>query len=58
MQVVAWLRYIIEILNAVVAGVEVIVNRWPTNRPGSNQYGENARKNTEVDKRAGKQEPV
>jgi hypothetical protein len=58
MQVVVWLRYIIEILNAVVAGVEVVVNRWPTDRPGSDKYGENAIKNTEVDKRAGKQEQV
>jgi hypothetical protein len=58
MQVVAWLRYIIEILNAVVAGVEVIVNRWPASRPGSDSYGKSAIKDTAVDFGAGKQEQV
>jgi hypothetical protein len=58
MQVVAWLRYIIEILNAVVAGVEVVIDNWPTSRPGSNSYGKSAIKDTAVDKRAGEQEQV
>jgi hypothetical protein len=58
MQVVAWLRYIIEILNAVVAGVEVVISRWPASRPGSDRYGKSAIKNTDLDKSAGKQEPI
>jgi hypothetical protein len=58
MQVVAWLRYILQCLNAIVQGVEITINNWPTNSPGNIKHGESARKNTAVDFGAGKQEPV
>jgi hypothetical protein len=55
MQVVAWLRYILGCLNAIVQGVEVAINNWPANSPGNVKHGESARKNTAVDFRAGEQ---
>jgi hypothetical protein len=58
MQVVAWLRYILQCLNAIVQGVEVTANNWPTSRPGSNSYGKSSIKDTAVDFRAGEQKPV
>jgi hypothetical protein len=58
MQVVAWLRYVLQCLNAIVQGVEIIINNWPANRPGTDKYGESARKNTAVDFGAGEQKPV
>jgi hypothetical protein len=56
MQVVAWLRYILQCLNAIVQGVEVTANNWPTSRPGVDSYGKGSVKNTDLDKSSSKQE--
>jgi hypothetical protein len=55
MQVVGWLRYILQCLNAIVQGVEVVIDNWPTGRPGSYGNAKSSEQNSTVDIRAGEQ---
>jgi hypothetical protein len=49
------LRYILQCLNAIVQGVEVVINNWPTGRPGSYGSAKSSEQNTPVDIRASEQ---
>lgn len=55
MQVVGWLRYILQCLNAIVQGIEVVINHWPTGRPGAYGSAKSSEQNTPLDKRPGEQ---
>jgi hypothetical protein len=58
MKIVYWLRYILQCLNAIVQGIEVVINHWPTGRPGAYGNAKGSEQNTPVDIRPREQKQV